>query len=1046
MAAFHFCQRQGSLNLKSVRAIDLDRVVRETDVDVLQMNIENIAFSELREEDVRCMSDPDVIKLFRISQLMLEYLLFSQDSLAGELRGLSTRYANKKKDLMRKRKEVIELTEATRQLKSDLVTKRRGISSLEDMLKKASRVEDNRSPEENGASSSSGAEAPTTLGNKSNDKTSGVRQFFVTCPDGLSIEYNSRVSMMVYELKGEIRKVLTERLATDSSGGVAVVESIRLVYRGQILADQMSVGESDIRSGDSVVALFTTAPNKAAEGNASSDLSDAAGASTGATSATAVPVAAAAAAAATPELVEILKRQQDMMAALSHALKEKDAAVSAGAVSSQQMKERSRLDAELLGKLDERWTGMEVAMRTQLDAQLSHYQELMKEQSDRRNIANSLRAGDIESDDDGVEQRMKDNVAFSELRGKLQASDSRINSLESVVMTGDERQRALLETIEGLNGELKLLRQQVQMQSSAGDKPSGKKVVKKKRNSTTTEKSGDKPSVLASTSAPARAPSLSVDDSADNVTVMDTSSSSSKKASPTKASTASANAVGARKGPSPPKASPEHVPVRFALPFSPDLGSYVSRYVEVMVKRSLSVDDLLYAIRKGVSETAKVPLARVVLVLRGIPVKTAKDVAVTKTDLSSTTAAALAGEGDLIVTISRKNTMSPGQMDDLVKAECAEIRSQTQANLNLIKSVDSDGMPLGDADVRQSLEAALSSVQGKEGLTDEEYTRARALLEQETTPPTEDDTAMVVGAASDETPTRAADDVVKLMEAEEGGGEEQEDVVVAKLPPASPVPAKSARVAAVAATDASLEEGDSGVMDIPSMLSASVDDVSTASVVSAVKMKETVTVTTTTTETPTETATHTTSVTGSETCEEGDRETTPPREKTASPPHASPANPIEAASERVLSPEDVLRATDESHITMDSFNDSVNSDIREFTASEVISRADEYERMADESFKSSGGTAGAGVGTGTAGSSVRTPSAKSSQDSRAAPGSTRSAYSKASTASPFGALSYAEDNDTADTPVGASLESDHGLEKDKDGSGSLALSDSHGSL
>ena len=1005
MRGFHFSQRQGTLDVKSIRLIDLDRVVRETDVDVLQMNIENIAFSHLREDDVRRMSDPDVMKLFRISQLMLEYLLYSQDSLAGELRDLSSRYAAKKRDLAGKRKEVIELTEATRQLKSELVNKRRGITSLEDMLKKATR--DNRDAVDM-ASAASGSAAGSENGAPSS-ATSGqnVKQFYVTCPDGLSIEYNFRVTMMIYELKGEIRKFITDRIA--STRVDEEVEAIKLVYRGKILADQMSLGEADIRDGDSVIALVSTVRKADAAGSEDVKVEsrDAAVADDTA--------AAAAATASTPELVEILNRQQDMMAALADALKEKSSSMVTNSASMEQGAERSRLDAELLMKLDDRWASMEVAMRSQLDAQLSHYQQLLKEQNDRKSVVNSLRAGDIESDDDGVEQRMRDAVAYTELRGKLQKADSRINTLESTVVSGEERQRILMETIEGLKGELKLVRQQ-QVGETTSAPTGSKKVPRKKKGSNSTPgEEGEKAKDKGEGAAPP----------------VESTKRGLKTAPP--------------KFPAPPMMTPDIVSIVFALNLNPHLAGFTSRYVEVQVKKVLSVDDLIYALRKGVGEATNLPLARIVLLLKGEPIETAADVAKTKVDLSATTAITLASEGELTAEVKKKETLSPAQVDEIRFNEWREIRSQAPENLELIQSVDSDGMPT-KVDVRQSLEAALKEVEGKDGLSNEEYAnRTGALADLDKSlaaaPAEAEENAkrrlaaaaekqnIDAGAMStsvEEIPTM--DNVRDTTHDLSEEGESAQSAESAAAAGAScPQPVQSAQSTQKVNEAKELDESD--VLDIPDMEDKVEEDGNVHQKQSSVAKEE-------------EEREKNLSEDDSEqqaggNDEGGEAVVAPPRQKTSSPPVETTADVHDNLDQSEAA--DVLRQTDESQITMDSFNDSVTSDIREFSQSEAISRADEYERVANESFHSTGGTTATGMRS-------------SDPLSQGVPSS---ALSKASTASPFGMMSYADADDSVETgdeiqAVGADL-NERGLENEKDGtaslaSGSFALSESHDTL
>ena len=69
---FFFQQRRGKLDLRAISNVDIDRLVRDTDIDVLQAFLENITFSNMREEDLRYLTDPLIIKLFRISQMTIE--------------------------------------------------------------------------------------------------------------------------------------------------------------------------------------------------------------------------------------------------------------------------------------------------------------------------------------------------------------------------------------------------------------------------------------------------------------------------------------------------------------------------------------------------------------------------------------------------------------------------------------------------------------------------------------------------------------------------------------------------------------------------------------------------------------------------------------------------------------------------------------------------------------------------------------------------------------------------------------------------------------
>lgn len=64
------------------------------------MHLENITFCNLREEDLRFITDQHVVKLFRVAQLIIEYLLYAQEQLSSNLNSLASKYAAKKRYLL----------------------------------------------------------------------------------------------------------------------------------------------------------------------------------------------------------------------------------------------------------------------------------------------------------------------------------------------------------------------------------------------------------------------------------------------------------------------------------------------------------------------------------------------------------------------------------------------------------------------------------------------------------------------------------------------------------------------------------------------------------------------------------------------------------------------------------------------------------------------------------------------------------------------------------------------------------------------------------
>ena len=78
---FYFQQRRGRLDLRAIARIDIERVIADVDIDTLQSNLESIAFSDLDADDLSHYSDEHFVTLFRLAQLIIEYLLNVQNAL-----------------------------------------------------------------------------------------------------------------------------------------------------------------------------------------------------------------------------------------------------------------------------------------------------------------------------------------------------------------------------------------------------------------------------------------------------------------------------------------------------------------------------------------------------------------------------------------------------------------------------------------------------------------------------------------------------------------------------------------------------------------------------------------------------------------------------------------------------------------------------------------------------------------------------------------------------------------------------------------------------
>uniref|UniRef100_A0A3B4U398 DAZ interacting zinc finger protein 1 n=1 Tax=Seriola dumerili TaxID=41447 RepID=A0A3B4U398_SERDU len=93
---FKFRPRRESVDWRRINAVDIDLVVSQLDVDTLQEHIGTVTFCSLDGERCqRCQSpvDPALVKLLRLAQLTVEWLLHCQEFLTHNLRAAEERLA-----------------------------------------------------------------------------------------------------------------------------------------------------------------------------------------------------------------------------------------------------------------------------------------------------------------------------------------------------------------------------------------------------------------------------------------------------------------------------------------------------------------------------------------------------------------------------------------------------------------------------------------------------------------------------------------------------------------------------------------------------------------------------------------------------------------------------------------------------------------------------------------------------------------------------------------------------------------------------------------
>jgi len=778
--AFYFQQRRGRLDLRVLGGVDVDALIRNVDIDVLQSHIENITFSNLREEDLRFMTDPHIIKMFRLSQLMIEYLLYAQEQLVGNLNDLALKYGEKKRTLMRKQSEVAELIETSKHLKAEVKLKKQSISTLEEVLKSSGaaryREQARKDEAENRAPANGNILQQATVA------AASAQLFYVVGPGGLSIEFTNRGDTSVEQLAREVLEALVPRKMRRKE------TTIKLVHQGKMLLADKKLEACGIRSGDSIMAVVEGSSmgeerddeddeeddrhfDEKAEGDVWRGRRKKATVLSG-----------------SHELEALLRKQQEAMLEMRQgwesALRELTLQQQQQQQQLQQQQQQQQqpqkatlprggrggggdgdVEFDVMSRMDERWNQLERAMRHQLDEQLTHYEQRLQ---DVMHSNNKFNTGELEDDNDAGALSSEETEALRrsvtkvvELEEKVKGSDVLVVEMRNAFMK-QSQEIADLKTFLAAKKEALEVKEppkeaRIEMPTVviaratvAAPEPEG--LVEEfvaQDDSIVAAESPIKPVLLEEHEAKQQQHIEVVEVEEEVSIVVEKKKEESapsvieeleehEEAQISVAPPLHTQEVTAAEDDA--KQDEKTVRVVFPLALNEELASFMpatekgdAANVSITVAADIGIEDLVFELRKEVSNKISVALARVSLSLNGHLVMLGLDV---NESFTPQVAAAKAASGELIIKVGKEGaTMTDSQLDDLVmKWQKAHISSKggdvspaavvaTAGAVALRRSYDDSGDEAVDHHVhvmRSSLEDAYSGLSDLEGLSDEE--------------------------------------------------------------------------------------------------------------------------------------------------------------------------------------------------------------------------------------------------------------------------------------------------------------------------------------
>ncbi|XP_020603007.1 uncharacterized protein LOC110042031 isoform X2 [Orbicella faveolata] len=134
---FSFGRRQEKIDWRRLASVDVDRIVREMDVNTLQDNIMHVTFSNIEAElgMQGAGFDPNYIKLFRLAQLIIEYLLHSQQFLSANLDADNKTLEEALEEAEKTKKELEVKKEAYKRLKKECQKQKQWIAEYQLLIR-----------------------------------------------------------------------------------------------------------------------------------------------------------------------------------------------------------------------------------------------------------------------------------------------------------------------------------------------------------------------------------------------------------------------------------------------------------------------------------------------------------------------------------------------------------------------------------------------------------------------------------------------------------------------------------------------------------------------------------------------------------------------------------------------------------------------------------------------------------------------------------------------------------------------------------------------
>ena len=132
--SYFFKERMGPLKWKELMKVDIDLLIKKNNISFLENYLENLIFSAVEENDLQIVSEEHILKLIKMYQHILEYLVHTQQKLEGDISSIENNYTNLVNETVEKDSHLKKNKDLIINLKKDIKEKEAVIKSYKYLI------------------------------------------------------------------------------------------------------------------------------------------------------------------------------------------------------------------------------------------------------------------------------------------------------------------------------------------------------------------------------------------------------------------------------------------------------------------------------------------------------------------------------------------------------------------------------------------------------------------------------------------------------------------------------------------------------------------------------------------------------------------------------------------------------------------------------------------------------------------------------------------------------------------------------------------------